>query len=172
MKHLKVKTEILHLLNQNGFKVFTCPALTDAYYKLPSCSSPNKRAAGQLVNRAIKLLEKQGAAKKDPCDTRKSPEYHLTTLFYKQAKEGSYKIDSTETTTQGDPFVANLTKKLNTYKIELLTSIGEVEEYEDISQAAPERTDKIQILYNRARDNYSKTLGRVKAIESLIAQNQ
>lgn len=166
MKAIRIKPEILKLLTLDDFQTFTCPVLTEAYYQLPACTSPNKRAAGQLINRSIKLLEAQGFIQKVPHDTAKSPRYHLTALF--QTHSTSPAIDKRN----NGQFIDDLSKKLSDYKVELLSAIGEVEEYEALSQAMPEKVSQIQALYNSARDHYSKTLGRVKAIESLITQDQ
>ncbi len=63
----------------------------------------------------------------------------------------------------------NLTERLNQQKLMLLTAIGEAEEYDAIYKEVPEIGAQIQELYNESRDRYSKLLGRVKAIENLIA---
>ena len=62
----------------------------------------------------------------------------------------------------------SLTERLSNQKLNLLTAIGEVEEYEAIYQELPEMRMQIQELYNESRDRCSKLLGTVKAIEKLI----
>ena len=63
----------------------------------------------------------------------------------------------------------NLKEKLKNQKLELLATIGEIEEYELIANESSQPNDHIQNLYNRARDHYSKTRGRIRALESLIS---
>ncbi|MFT6653313.1 MAG: hypothetical protein ACJAWI_000053, partial [Marinomonas primoryensis] len=61
---------------------------------------------------------------------------------------------------------------LKKHKLELLTTISEAEEYEALSSQLPSRRKDLQELYNDARNRYSKTLGKVKALESLISRCQ
>ena len=69
-------------------------------------------------------------------------------------------------------YINDLKEQLKKHKLELLTTISEAEEYEVLSSQLPNRRDDLQELYNDARNRYSKTLGRVKAIESLISKCQ
>ena len=66
-----------------------------------------------------------------------------------------------------DPLL-QLQDQLSAHKLELLTTIAETEEYEALCQQLPSKQPEIQELYNDARNRYSKTLGKMKAIESLI----
>ncbi len=65
-----------------------------------------------------------------------------------------------------------LKEELSSHKLELLTTIAETEEYETLCQKLPSKQLEIQELYNDARNRYSKTLGKVKAIESLISRTK
>jgi len=60
--------------------------------------------------------------------------------------------------------------RLNQYKLELLTFMGETEEYELLCSQFPQLTEDLRERYSYARDNRSKILGRIKALESLINQ--
>ena len=51
-----------------------------------------------------------------------------------------------------------------------LQSIGESEAYKDIYLDMPELVDEIQPKYHMARDNNTKLLGKIKAIEDIIRQ--
>jgi hypothetical protein len=62
-----------------------------------------------------------------------------------------------------------LTERLNAHKMELLTAMGEVEEYDAICKDMPNLKEDIQSLYDDSRDRCSKILGRVKALESLLS---
>ena len=63
----------------------------------------------------------------------------------------------------------NLTERLHQQKLMLLTAMGEAEEYDAIYKELPAIGAQIQELYNESRDRCSKLLGKVKAIENLIA---
>ena len=54
----------------------------------------------------------------------------------------------------------------------MLSSIGETEEYDAICKDLPHMKNQIQELYDDARDRCTKTLGRVKALEAVIAKQK
>ncbi len=97
---------------------------------------------------------------------------------YKMTDQFSERLtneNQSSNTTKNEPLVQkntlgkNLTDRLNQQKLMLLTAIGEAEEYDAIYKELPEIGAQIQELYNESRDRCSKLLGKVKAIENLIA---
>ncbi|MEM5550164.1 hypothetical protein WNY63_05400 [Pseudoalteromonas neustonica] len=65
----------------------------------------------------------------------------------------------------------SLVDKLNHYKTELLLNLGESEAYKELYTEFPELGNDIQPHYNKARDNNTRILGKIKAIECLLNQN-
>jgi len=65
----------------------------------------------------------------------------------------------------------SLIDKLTHYKTELLLNLGESEAYKELYSEFPELGDDIQPHYNKARDNNTRILGKIKAIECLLNQN-
>ena len=65
-----------------------------------------------------------------------------------------------------------LLEKLNHYKAELLLNIGESEAYKELYSEFPELVDELQPQYNKARDNNTRILGKIRAIEGLLKQNK
>ena len=63
-----------------------------------------------------------------------------------------------------------LSAKLNYYKSELLLSLGESEAYKEIYLELPDLAEELQPKYNLARENSTKLLGKIKAIEAIIEQ--
>jgi len=61
-----------------------------------------------------------------------------------------------------------LTERLNHYKNELLTGLGEAEEYKRLYEQFPKLKSKLQPKYNGVREHNSKLLGSIKAVENLI----
>ena len=53
-----------------------------------------------------------------------------------------------------------------------MLNLGETEAYKELYDEFPELVTEIQYKYNEARDNNTKTLGKIKAIESLINQEK
>ena len=62
--------------------------------------------------------------------------------------------------------------KLNHYKAELLLNIGESEAYKELYSEFPQLVDELQPQYNKARDNNTRILGKIRAIEGLLKQDE
>ncbi|WP_043316136.1 hypothetical protein [Microbulbifer sp. HZ11] len=167
----KIRPELLDLLVSGKFDTFTCPALTQAYFALPGCTSPTKRAASQIVARAVKTLKVDNLVVNTSAASARSKQYQLTADFYRifSVTRGNT-VPASESNTTNENFHSILEGKLLEYKVELLEAMGEVEEYEELSKTAPEKRKQIQTLYDRARDQFSRTQGRVKAIEAVLAE--
>jgi len=54
------------------------------------------------------------------------------------------------------------------YKQQLLVGIGEADEYKLLCKQYPELKEDLQPKYNNIRDQNTKTLGKIKVIESLL----
>lgn len=128
-----------------------------------------KKSARQFIYRTILRLIKSGEMAK--LDGNKGwPKYKLTEKFQLRLSP-SVNPPSTPPTyrAQNASSHQGLTERLNTHKMELLTAMGEVEEYDAICKDMPNLKDEIQSLYDDSRDRCSKILGRVKALESLLS---
>ena len=49
--------------------------------------------------------------------------------------------------------------------------MGESEAYKELYAEFPELINEIQLKYNKARDNNTRILGKIRAIEGLMNQN-
>jgi hypothetical protein len=61
--------------------------------------------------------------------------------------------------------------RLREYKFEMLISSAEIKEFEDLSKLWPDQRDHLQSKFNTSKEKNIEFLGRVSAIESLIADN-
>jgi predicted transcriptional regulator len=178
MRKIKIKPELLSLLTSEAFQQFTTQALITAYQKLPTSFNLNQRQVQQFIFRNLERLESAGLATKEREGKNKHAEYRLTEKFTSSHyivgephnKEGVAKVKQGSTVLI-DP-LKELREQLSNHKLELLTTIAETEEYEELCQKLPSKQLEIQELYNDARNRYSKTLGKVKAIESLIFRTE
>jgi hypothetical protein len=59
-------------------------------------------------------------------------------------------------------------EKYISYKQQLLLGIGEADEYKQLCKEYPELKEDLQPKYNNTRDQNTKILGKIKAIESLL----
>lgn len=176
MRKIKIKPELLSLLTSKKFKRFTGQTLIKAYIGLPSSRGLNQRQVQQFIFRNLERLVCAGLASRENEEQGLQAKYCLTDKF----TSGQYDIGTphcilapSETTTEAtasSESLMPLQEQLNLHKLELLTTIAETEEYESLCKQLPSKQHEIQELYNDARNRYSKTLGKVKAIESLISR--
>lgn len=171
MTQLNVKSELLIILKKLTVHQFTVDALTEAYLKDPVSIHTSKKAARQFVYRNMVRLMKTGDLER--LVTKGSwPLYALTKQFTDRnspAKQTTPHIDVVDVAkVKVDP-AQSLKERLNRFKMEMLSAMGETEEYNAICSEIPELRDEVQARYNESRDRCSKLLGRVKALESLLA---
>lgn len=175
MRKIKIKPELLSLLTSGAFNHFTSQALISAYSELPTSLVLNKKQIQQFIFRNLERLTWAGLATKMSEGKTMHAEYSLTEKFtpshYSIGTPHTKKSAKETKQLQVDP-LQELKEQLKAHKLELLTTIAEIEEYEELCQQLPSKQLEIQQLYNDARNRYSKTLGKVKAIESLISYSE
>lgn len=180
VKSLKVKTGLLIVLPQMKGRDFTVDDLTEAYRNDPGCLHQSKKAARQFVYRTMLRLIDSGDLTRVVVDGG-WPQYRLTPQFFGRSQcssaiSPSAPLANTEAPVIPEVKVAlpdprqSLQERLNHHKLEMLTAMGETEEYDAICKEIPELRNKVQVLYNASRDRCSKLLGKVKALESLLAR--
>ena len=59
-------------------------------------------------------------------------------------------------------------EQLKQYKVDLLASVGESEEYMRLYQTNPEFKTFLENEYHQAREQSSKLLGQIKALETVL----
>jgi hypothetical protein len=177
---MTLANDIALILTLPEFETFTVLEMRDAYAALPANFGIDKTKAQRIVYRQIYRLKKKGLLRPTDSSTKKKIRYEKTELFF--AAEISPRSSNEEfEPTAASPveidkdsrlFVKHLVEKLQQYKLELLTSMGESDEYKTLYSDYPHLKSQLQESYNIARDNCSKLLGRVKAIETLIEQQK
>lgn len=176
MRKIKIKPELLSLLTSGEFKHFNSQDLIDAYQKLPSSSKLNQRQVQQFILRNLDRLVWAGLVIREDEGSSKHGKLSLTDKFTPQyydvgtphSKEMTHQV--VKSVEPQKEQLLQLKDQLSAHKLELLTTIAETEEYEALCHQLPSKKPEIQELYNDARNRYSKTLGKVKAIEALISR--
>lgn len=174
MKSLTVKSGLLSAFSTLVNREFTVHQLTEAYLNDPSCLHNSKKAARQFVYRNMLRLIDNGELTRVVVDGG-WPLYRLTPRFHPLAAEAAdvtrvRPAASEKVTVVNNSPRQSLQERLNRHKLEMLTVMGETEEYDAICSEIPELRNDVQPLYNQSRDKCSKLLGRVKALESLLAR--
>jgi len=174
MSKLRIKPELLSLLTQKSSEPFASSELCVDYLSLPTVYGLTKTQVKQFIFRNMRRLEDAGLVVKERRNGEQGVSFKLTSLFTNSHYTvGSPHCKNKLTNVTDDlNLAAKLHEKLSRYKLELISTIAEVEEYENLSKQIPSIHSSIQSLYNEARDRCSKLLGKVKATESLIAKIQ
>ncbi|WP_323844365.1 hypothetical protein [Microbulbifer magnicolonia] len=172
MKALRVKPELVSLLKTGNFDTFSVPRFRDAYQELVGEASKPKKVVSQLVKRHLRKLEERGVLERINTGKPHPIEYRIKDLT---------RLDPVPTTPSNvdvmpeqageslpDEVIHTLIVKLSRYRTDMLSATGALEEYEAIVQAQPGLKKTIQKKYDQTREEYAKTLGKVRALESLI----
>lgn len=156
----RIEPTLLRVLTDREGTPFTRDELLESYRALQDEHGRKTRASWQFIDRNLLRLSKAGLLDiQDDC-----PDQVRRYLF------GASKAPPPSTTARPKPATLGvLRKKLQQHRIELLTTIGETEAYDEVCSDLPELQADIQTQYNEARDRSVKLLGRIRALESLIA---
>jgi len=170
MSSLSIGREVIAALQRFQTTTFSVAELTDAYMAGPNSIHESKKAARQFVYRNMLRLLNAGALERVP-NGKRWPVYRLTKVFLAKVDAFTSSEQVTESQVRSDVRIGEkLRERLNLHKLEMLTAMGEAEEYNAICKEWPELQPDVQERYNQARDRCSKILGRVKALENLLAR--
>lgn len=173
MKSLTVKSGLVSALSMLANREFAVHDLTEAYLNDPACLHGSKKAARQFVYRNMLRLIDNGELTRVVVESG-WPLYRLTPQFKALGEApviaAAPEAAPVKTMVAKDSPRQSLQERLNRHKLEILSAMGETEEYDAICSEIPELRDDVQPLYNQSRDKCSKLLGRVKALESLLAR--
>jgi hypothetical protein len=171
MKKRKITQELFASALANQSQGFTITELKSAYMVLPGCVHRTDKAAWQFVYRQVVRLEKKGLLQRVEGPHGDRARYQRTGQDTAVNTVSNIDTNAQNNSAElGDDMTLRcLKEKLHRYQIEMLSAIGETEEYDAICSELPHMQDAVQELYNEARDRCSKILGRVKALESILS---
>lgn len=182
MNAIQIKPELLRVLNMLEGEAFTVADLTQHYLSHDDCLHRDKKPARQFIYRNMVRLMKANLMEKLP-DDGGWPKYKLT-YHFKHPNKNSTDIESRnkKTTkpktkpsykqqTLASKPIEVLTERLNKHRSDMLCALGETEEYEALCKALPEFSEDARELYADARERSALLLGKIKALESLLASH-
>ncbi len=173
---IKLDAGLNSVLSRSDFDNFTVLEFRDAYLKIVDGKTMNKLEARLFVYRNVLRLLKKGFLKRIDAEDKRKIKYLKTVKFHEASlvnDEEPSSVNEYGEQTSGDRGLLNkLTEKLQRYKLEMLSHVGESEEYKSLYSEFPQMKEVLQERYNNARDESSKLLGRVKALEMLIEQQR
>lgn len=161
----------MQIIKARNFDNFTTSEVRSSYITLKNDPSLDPVVVRKkLYAELLKLVRKGWLAKKNTNKKGRTC-FSKTKLFdaeYLASLEATQpmKVNLEEQTHK------NLIAKLNHYKADLLLSIGESEAYKELYSEQPELIEEIQPLFNTAKDNNTRILGKIRAIEGLLEHNK
>lgn len=178
MNDIRVKPELLQVLSALEANDFTVAELTQAYLEHPKAKHQSKKAARQFVYRTMVRMMKVGLMERLP-DSEGWPRYRMVENFREAgASQGKgTAIPPTIKPLSDQPpkaaTSANLLKdRLSKHRSDMLCAMGEAEEYNALCTELPALRGQAQALYNEARERSAILLGKIKALECLLTQQQ
>ncbi len=170
MKQRKFKKEVIDTFRLLAGKTFTIGDALNVYLSTPTKIHSESKSARQFVHRNILRFISSGDIVQVKAEGR-AYKYKITEQLSARIAETSAPDfpEKDDIPIPNNALGKNLTERLHQQKLMLLTAMGEAEEYDAIYKELPEIGAQIQELYNESRDRCSKLLGKVKAIENLIA---
>ncbi|MEJ2765232.1 response regulator [Photobacterium sp. MCCC 1A19761] len=176
---IKINQHLYFILMDEQFDNFTVVEMRDAY--LSSFDNDlDKNEARKIIYRQILRLQKRGLLEKNGANNARDSRYKKTALFYQSDLKPHPKGDSPARQISNhdhiseckDPVIHQLKERLKQCEVDLLTSIGESEEYMRLYESFPEMKEHLESQYLQARENSSKLLGQIKAIKIVLAHQK
>jgi hypothetical protein len=173
---VKVDPYLLSALNNNeSFNHFTVTQLRDAYLtELGPSHDPIE--ARKFIYRQVLRFVRLGLFKKEAARNNRESKYYKTakysgTKFESRSIHLAKKLSNTSKDTSDNNHASALCEikeQLKQYKVDLLASVGESEEYMRLYQSNPEFKPLLESEYHQAREQSSKLLGQIKALKTVL----
>jgi hypothetical protein len=161
---------VAQIIKAVNFDNFTTSEVRSAFFALKKDPKLEPTHVRRMIYAELIKLVKTGWLKKHIPKLKGQTKFSKTKLFDPKSIPIKPIVIENINTATSDNNHQKLTNKLNIYKAELLQNLGESEAYNDIYQDMPELISEIQPKYDIARDNATKLLGKIKAIEEMIKQ--
>lgn len=158
---------VAEIISAPNFDHFSALEVRSAYLTLNSDKTIKPSDARRFVYSELVKLVKHGWLRKIVSKKKEITSFVKTELFDASmlVKLPTASPGATQNTSRVS---AELKKRLNTYKNELLIGIGEIDEYEKLCEIFPELKEELLAKYENVREQNSKLLGSIKAIEELF----
>ncbi len=182
-QRLKLDRYLHHILIDKGLETFTISELTDQYlvtFKTLSGRDLNPSETRKWIYRRIYKLVKSGFLEKMEGDSKavlafrqtdliknvnitETTNEHMGSLVIEKAVRCSMLTDRTGV-------LHKLEERAKQYQVDLITSLGESEEYMCLYESFPSLKPQLEKQYHKARERSSKLLGQLTAIKTMIDQ--
>lgn len=169
---MKLDPLVAQIIAATNFDHFTTSDVRSAYFVLKNDHLLDSAKVRRSIYAELLKLVKRGWLKKLSSNKKGCTRFSKTELFDVVEIRSLAAIADESHERVNDNKHDKLLSKLNQYKAELLLNIGESEAYKELYFEVPELVDEIQPLFNRGRDNNTRILGKIRAVEGLLEQNK
>jgi len=169
---VKIDPYLLSALNNESLNNFTVTQLKDAYL-IELGPNHDLIEARKFTYRQVLRFVRLGLFKKEAADKRKKSKYFKSTK-YKQTQfevrsiHKAKKLTPPAKTQNHNSALNQIEEQLKQYKVDLLASVGESEEYMRLYKSNPEFKSLLENEYHQAREQSSKLLGQIKALKTVL----
>lgn len=173
-KKIKMNIFMIKIFETDSFDNFSISELKDEY--INQCSDVSPIEARKFVYKQALRLVKEGVLKKIGNKNSHNTLYRKTALFSKIVFIEKNTITPTDKANQPEVLIENsdeivinnLEKKLHRYNVDLMSAIGESEEYSQLAKLFPKMKKQLKRKHHLAKDKSSKLVGQIKAVKTLI----
>ena len=171
---MKLNRLLAKIISAPNFDHFSAVELRAAYITMHPDKNLIPSDARRFVYAELVKLVNNGWLRKTVSKKKEITTFIKTSLF--NVNEIAYSSSdecntNSQTNSSVKPIQESLRERLNQYKNELLISYGESNEYKKLCDDFPELYELLQPKYNIAREQNSRLLGQIKAVEKLINES-
>ncbi len=171
-KSISINEHIYSILKDESFNNFTVTQLRDRY--MAELSQPiDSVEARQIVYRQVLRFSRQRIFQKEAANNARESTYRKTPKFFKTRFKIRLINKHSALNSESSPRInvdslVLIEGQLKQYKVDLLASVGESEEYMRLYQSNPELKTLLESEYLQARDQSSRLLGQIKALDTVL----
>ncbi|KGJ89619.1 hypothetical protein [Colwellia psychrerythraea] len=169
---MKLNNLVAQIVVAPNFDHFSTVEVRSAYLALNEDKSIDPNDARRFVYTELLKLVNKGWLKKSVSKKKEITSFIKTEMFEPDAIDVNPNVDMANNEKAlfeaTDCLNETLVNRLNNYKNELITGLGEAEEYKRLCEQFPKLKSTLQPRYNEVREHNSKLLGSIKAVENLI----
>lgn len=163
---MKIDLSVAQIIKAPNFDNFTTSEVRSSYITLKNDPYLDPIVIRKKLYAELLKLVKKGWLIKKNTNKKGATRFSKTKLFDAEYLNSLQVMQPIKTSFEEAH--KNLITKLNHYKSELLLNIGESEAYKELYSEHPELVEEIQPLFNKAKDNNTRILGKIRAIEGLL----
>lgn len=170
---MKLNSLVAQIICAPNFDHFSTLEVRSAYLTLNNDKSVDPNDARRFVYCELLKLVKKGWLRKSVSKKKAITSFVKTDEFDPNGIiVSTQKPEEAQTVSADDPIETigdKLVERLAGYKNDLLSGLGEAEEYKRLCKQFPDLYSTLQPKYNQVREHNSKLLGSIKAIENLTS---